>query len=326
MRVYDKKFFEQFVSCDTVGETEIPSRPVSQVATIGFFDGVHRGHQYLVDKVCALAETSGMESMVVTFDRHPHQVLSHDYCPQMLSTLDDKLLLLSKTNIDNCAVLPFSRNLASLTAREFMRQVLLDKLNVQKLVIGYDNRFGHGRTDGFEDYVKYGREMGIEVICSDAYIYKGIRVSSSVVRRYIANGDITLANKCLGHAYTLSGKVVNGFREGRKIGFPTANIVVDDACLLIPSNGVYAVTVRIPGSMEQKRAMMNIGTRPTYGGTERSMEAHILNFSGDIYGQSVSVSFIRRIRDERKFDSIEALEHQLREDEKVVNEQFQKNI
>ena len=326
MKVYGKEFFTgNPISNDHDKRlTEEIIKP--QVATIGFFDGVHRGHCHLIDHVRSVAEASGMESMAVTFDNHPRRVLDQDYCPQMLSTLDDKLLLLSKAHIDNCAVLPFCRSLASLSAHEFMQKILHDKLNVRKLVIGYDNRFGHDRTDGFEDYARYGREMGIEVICSDAYIYKGVRVSSSVVRSYIAKGEIRLANDCLGHPYTITGKVVGGFREGRKIGFPTANIAIDDPCRMIPANGVYAVTVRIPGSMEQKHAMMNIGKRPTYNGHEVTLEAHILNFRGDIYGQTVSVSFISRIRDERKFADIEELTHQLHEDERIVEEILKNEI
>lgn len=295
-----------------------------QVATIGFFDGVHRGHRYLIEQVRVLAEETGLESMVVTFDKHPRQVLDAGYKPKMLSTLEDKLLMLSGTHVDNCVVLPFDSELASLSARDFMEKILRDRLNVRKLVIGYDNRFGHNRAEGFEDYVRYGGELGMEVIRGKAFVYDGVRVSSSVVRSYIENGDMEQADSCLGYPYTITGKVVEGFQEGRKLGFPTANLYVADPCRMIPANGVYAVTVRMPQTGEVKRAMMNIGMRPTFEGHKVTLEVHILDFSGDIYGQTISVSFVSRIRDEHKFGSAGELARQLLEDERMVEEQLKK--
>jgi riboflavin kinase/FMN adenylyltransferase len=298
--------------------------PAPCVATIGFFDGVHLGHQYLIEHVVAEAKTSGMESTVITFDEHPRKVLQSDYIPQMLCTFDSKLLLLSKTEIDNCAVLHFDKDMQNLSAREFMQKILRDRLNVKKLVIGYDNRFGHNRSEDFEDYVRYGKELGIEVIHNQAFTLNGCKVSSSVVRRYIEGGEIELANQCLGYPYTIAGKVVEGYQEGRKLGYPTANL--DTSCLeqLVPSPGVYAVKVSMEQDGEGHEAMMNIGTRPTFGGTEQSLEVHIFNFDENIYGKKLFVSFLHRIREEHKFETVDDLKEQLRQDERLVEQQFDK--
>lgn len=231
------------------------------VATIGFFDGVHRGHQYLIRKLIADARAEGMESTVITFDLHPRKVLQSDYQPRMLSTLSEKLLLLSKTSVDNTALLHFDEEMARMTAREFMEQILRDKLNVRKLYIGYDHRFGHDRKEGFDDYVRYGRELGMEVVLSQAFELNGVNVSSSVVRSFLEAGEVEMAEMCLGYPYTIVGKVVKGYQEGRKMGFPTANLDTTGFDKLIPAPGVYAVKARLENSMEMKRAMMNIGDR-----------------------------------------------------------------
>lgn len=169
------------------------------VATIGFFDGVHKGHQFLIRHVMDEAKAAGLQSTVITFDKHPRQVLQEDYIPEMLSTLDSKLLLLSKTGVDNSVVLRFNKEMAELSAREFMAQVLRDRLHVKKLIIGYDNRFGHNREEGFDDYVRFGEELGIEVIKNEAFLLNGINVSSSVVRAFLKEGEIEMANSCLGY-------------------------------------------------------------------------------------------------------------------------------
>lgn len=296
------------------------------VATIGFFDGVHRGHRYLINRIVSEAETDGMESIVITFDRHPRQVLQDEYQPKLLTPLDDKLLLLSRTKVNHVVVLHFDKDMAALSAREFMQNILFKQLNVRKLFIGYDNRFGHDRTDGFDDYVRYGREIGMEVVNNPAFSMKGVNVSSSVVRKCIEQGEIEMANSFLGYPYSVAGKVVGGFREGRKLGFPTANLSLDDPAQLIPAHGVYAVKVRTPHSLEMKRGMTNIGVRPTFEGIEVSLETHILNFSDDIYGQQLRVFFVHRIRDEHKFDSLDELSDQLKNDKKLVSEQFDKDI
>lgn len=288
------------------------------VATIGFFDGVHRGHQFLIHHLVETARQDGMQSMVITFDEHPRKVLQSDYQPEMLSTLDSKLLLLSKTEVDETVVLHFDKVMASMSAREFMQQVLYDHLHVRKLFIGYDHRFGHNRAETFDDYVRYGKELGIEVVKNQAFSLNGINVSSSVIRSFLKEGEVDMANQCLGYPYTIVGKVVNGYHEGRKIGFPTANLDLSHFGQMIPAPGVYAVKVRLENTVVWKRGMMNVGTRPTFDGKQLTLETHIFNFDGDIYGQLLLVSFVQRIRGEQKFEGPEELAEQLKEDELTV--------
>ena len=294
------------------------------VATVGFFDGVHKGHQFLIRHVMDEAKAAGLQSTVITFDKHPRQVLQEDYIPEMLSTLDSKLLLLSKTGVDNSVVLRFNKEMAELSAREFMAQVLRDRLHVKKLIIGYDNRFGHNREEGFDDYVRFGKELGIEVIKNEAFLLNGINVSSSVVRAFLKEGEIEMANSCLGYPYTIIGKVVKGFQEGRKMGFPTANLDVSEFGMLVPAPGVYAVKTRLEGSVTMKQGMMNIGKRPTFDGEKITLETNIFDFSDDIYDKLMLVSFEHRIRSERKFESPEQLKEQLTIDRQIVKEQFKK--
>lgn len=285
------------------------------VATIGFFDGVHRGHRYLIKAVTdSAAANSELQSTVITFDRHPRQVLNMDFQPKLLSTLDEKLALLSKTGADNCVVLHFDREMASMPAYDFMRDVLRDRLNVRKLIMGYDNRFGHSRTEGFDDYVGYGREIGIEVVRGNAFVLNGVNVSSSVIRTFLSGGEADMAAMCLGYPYFFSGKVTGGYREGRKMGFPTANVKVTDAQKLIPENGVYAVKVRVEGCDRLLKGMMNIGKRPTFDGHEITLEVNIFDFDEDIYGREIDVMFYHRLRSEHKFSSVKKLVDQLRLD------------
>lgn len=293
------------------------------VATIGFFDGVHRGHQFLIQQLVNTARKDGLASTVITFDQHPRKVLQSDYQPEMLSTLESKLLLLSKTEIDNAIVLPFSKEMAKMSARDFMRQVLHDHLHVKKLFIGYDHRFGHNREETFDDYVRYGKEMGMEVIKNEAFQIDGVNISSSVIRSLLKEGEVELANQALGYPYTIIGKVVNGYHEGRKLGFPTANLDLSHFGQMIPESGVYAVKVRMENSMVWKHGMMNVGTRPTFDGKRITLETHIFNFDGDIYDQLLLVSFVKRIRGEQKFDSPEELAAQLKEDEQTIMEIFE---
>lgn len=293
-------------------------RPV--VATIGFFDGVHMGHQFLIDHVKAEAERSHMESVVITFDRHPREVLRTDYIPQRLSTLTSKLIHLAWTGVQKTVVMHFNKRLAAMSARDFMQHVLKEGLGVSKLIVGYDNHFGHseGKVETFEDYQRYGRELGIEVIRNEAYVLNGVNVSSSVVRSFISEGEIELANSCLGYDYGIYGKVVKGEQEGRKIGFPTANLDVSEFGMLVPAPGVYAVEVGNLYASPRYRGMMNIGTRPTYGGKELTLEVNIFGLNEDIYGKYIKVTFTHFIRPERKFSSPKALARQLEKDKREV--------
>ncbi len=295
------------------------------VATIGFFDGVHRGHQFLIANVMEEARRRGLASLVITFDRHPRQVLNQAYQPQLLTTLERKLQLISLTGVDNVAVLRFSKEMASLTAREFMGQVLAERLNVKALVIGYDNRFGHDRTEGFDDYVAYGRELGMQVVQAQSYTLDNMKVSSSLVRSFLEGGEVEMAAHCLNRPFELCGKVKKGFQEGRKLGFPTANLDLGNGGQLIPKEGVYAVWASVDGHSRPLPAMMDIGSRPTFGGSRLSLEVNIIGFHGNLYDKSVKVQFVSRVRDNRKFDSADSLAEQLRKDQELVMKKLYKD-
>lgn len=285
-------------------------------ATIGFFDGVHRGHQYIIDRLKADAVSHGIGSAVVTFRQHPRQVLQQDFIPKLLTPFTRKLTLLQQSGVDKVVALDFTRALASLSAREFMEMLHRDYA-IDRLLIGYDHRFGHNREEGFDDYVAHGREIGMEVVCNDALTSEGENISSSLIRRCLAAGDIVKANEYLGYRFGFSGTVIHGFGEGRKIGFPTANMSIDPE-QFIPERGVYAVTVIVEGFDQVFAGMMNIGCRPTYGEFKETQEVNILDFEDDIYGRRITVDFVDRIRDERRFSSINELQRQLAADKEQI--------
>ena len=274
---------------------------IGYVATIGMFDGVHCGHQFVLQHVVDEARQRGLQSMAITFDKSG---------PQTLTPLDQKRLLLTKTGIDRIEVLTFNDALKQMTAREFMQQELRDRLGVKVLLTGYDNRFGHNRTEGFDDYVRYGQELGIEVL----QLPQEGEISSSIIRQLVAEGAISKANQLLGNPYTILGSVEHGEHIGTKLGYPTANLVLVDDCQLIPATGVYAVKIRMENSVEWKHGMMNIGMRPTFDGQHQTLEVNVFRLKENLYGQQLQVAFIERLRGEQRFDSIEALKSQLRED------------
>ena len=309
------------------------------VATIGSFDGVHRGHRSLLAQVRCIADVRGMRAVAVTFAASPKRVLRCGEVP-VLNTTEERTALLRQAGMDEVAVLDFTSQMAAMSARDFMQQVLSDELHVAVLVIGYDHRFGHGRAEGFDDYVRYGQEIGIEVVRGEACTDKGEPISSTRIRHLLTEGCIEETNHLLGYRYMLRGKVVDGYKEGRKMGFPTANIQPLDADKQIPADGVYAVYVnvnddgndnmnkvdgednselRIQNSEFKLIGMLNIGYRPTLNnGQERSIEVHILDFEGSLYGKTITVEFAHRLRDERTFANVEELTGQLRRDEERV--------
>jgi len=284
---------------------------IGYVATIGMFDGVHRGHQFVLQHVVDEARQRGLQSMAITFIKT---------APQTLTPLAQKRVLLTKTGIDRIEVLTFDDALRQMTARQFMQQVLKEKYGVKVLLIGYDNRFGYNRVEGFDDYVRYGKELGIEVtsLPPAPSQRKGSCVSSSLIRELIADGNIREADELLGHPYTIAGRVEHGEHIGTKLGFPTANIVVSDECQLIPAAGVYAVKIRMENSVEWKHGMMNIGMRPTFDGQHQTLEVNVFRLKENLYGQQMEVAFIERLRGEQRFESIEALKEQLRQDAKAA--------
>ncbi len=281
------------------------------VASIGFFDGVHRGHLCLVEQLCEEARKRALPAVLVTFDRHPRAVLCPDEAPTLLTTLEEKEILLRSTGVDEIVVLPFTLELSRLTALEFMREVLKDNLSVDALLLGYDHAFGHGGGT-LEDYRRWGVETGIEVI--RATEFPGCHISSSACRRLLERGEVEHAAELLGRNYSLTGDVVKGFHVGHELGFPTANILPTRDKLL-PKRGAYAVWVTMQDGT-QYAGMLNIGNRPTMeNGEAVSVEVNLLDFEGDLYGQRLTVEFVGHLRDEQKFGSAAELARQLRNDE-----------
>ena len=295
-----------------------------RVCTIGFFDGVHLGHQSLIRQVRDEARRRGAPSLLITFDRHPRSVFAPASAPQLLTSVEEKMSLLRASGVDDIHVLHFDSAMAALSAREFMQQVLLDQLDVGTLVIGYDHHFGRPQGEGLDDYQAMGRELGIDVV--QARELPDEHVSSSAIRRALNAGDVATAARLLGRPYTWTGHVVHGHAVGRQLGFPTANLEASTPGKLLPARGVYAVSVqtRYPSGTETpdltdigptRPSLLNIGCRPTLdNGSDTTVEAHLLDFHGDLYGQTLTVTFVARLREERCFDSEDALVAQLHRD------------
>jgi len=289
--------------------------PLSNTAvTTGTFDGVHCGHKVILNRLRNAAASVNGSTVLITFDPHPRMVLHPEANTdlKLLNTTDEKIALLEKEGIDHLVIIPFTRQFAETTGEEYIRDILVKRIGVRKLVIGYDHRFGKGRGASFKDLVEMAPEYGFEVEEIPALEIDDSAVSSTKIRKALLNGEIEKANEKLGYAYSISGLVVKGHQLGRTIQFPTANIQPLEPLKMIPARGVYAAEVLF----EDKAwpAMVNIGTRPTFNGEEEKIEAHILNFEGDLYNKTISIRFITRIRDEQKFDSVDALKNQLQAD------------
>lgn len=290
----------------------------SLAATIGFFDGVHLGHRFLIDELKGIAKEKQLPSAVITFPEHPRAVLHSDYQPKLLNSFEEKLEQLATTGIDYCIVLDFTLALSRLTAQEFISNILAERLHTKALLIGYDHRFGRDRKDGFEQYVAYGAACGMEVIKASPYDEGRTAVSSSEIRKLLSHCQVEEAARLLTYPYQLRGTIVNGYKVGRKLGFPTANIQVDAPFKIIPGIGVYAVWVYLKG--ERYKGMLYIGDRPTLeNGSHITLEVNILDFSGDIYNQEITVAFIYYVRGDVKFDSLEELKAQLGKDREKVD-------
>ncbi|MBN1925807.1 MAG: bifunctional riboflavin kinase/FAD synthetase [Prolixibacteraceae bacterium] len=285
------------------------------VITIGTFDGVHLGHRKVIGQLNDIARRTGGESVVFTFYPHPRLVVSpHEANLRLLTTLDEKQKLLEAAGVDHMIVYPFTREFASLTYRQFIADILLERMNMDTLVFGHDHRLGKGRQGTYENIVELASEMGFSVEKIDTFIVDESHVSSSKIREALLNGEIEVANIHLGYSYSIPGNVTLGNQIGRSIGFPTANIETLDPHKLIPAEGVYAVTVMLDGKIY--KGMLNIGYRPTLykNADHRTVEVHIFDFCDDIYKKDIVVSLHTRIRDEKKFDSINHLKVQLTAD------------
>lgn len=290
------------------------------VATVGFFDGVHIGHQHLIRQVQSEAKRLGLPSAVITFPVHPRKVLQQDYQPKLLCGFKEKLHQLSTTQVDYIIVLPFTIELSQLSAETFIHRVLKERLNVHTLFVGHDHRFGHNREAGFSEYCTYGKSVEMNVIQATELKYNEREdVSSSQIRRLLAEGNVVKANALLSYTYQLSGKIVEGYQVGRTIGFPTANIQSWEKYKVIPHLGVYAVHVHTREN--RYKGMLYIGTRPTlHNHSHISVEVNIFDFEGDLYNQSITVDFIEYVRPDEKFTSMDELVKQIRQDkEKVIH-------
>ena len=282
------------------------------IITIGTFDGVHIGHRKILNKIIQSAHDLHCESLVLTFFPHPRMILQEDSVVKLLNTMEEKIVLLQDIGIGNLIVHPFDKEFSQLTAEEFVKNILVDQLKVQKIIIGYDHRFGRNRTANINDLILFGDKYGFEVEQISAQEIDAIAVSSTKIRNALANGTISLANEYLGYNYFFTGTVVKGKQLGRTIGFPTANIHIKEDYKLIPKNGVYLVKSLLNGKLIY--GMMNIGIRPTLKNGNQTIEVHYLDFKEDLYEQEITVEIIEFIREEHKFDSLEALKNQIQKD------------
>ena len=287
---------------------------VPTVATIGSFDGIHRGHVAMIEETKLRAAKLGLPVTLVTFSGHPRLLFDSAQSPFLLSSQQVRMERLAATGVERCVVLDFNRELATMTAREFMSEILAKRLNVKLLVLGYDHRFGRPEPEVNADtYISYGKELGIDVVRAARYNEEGMKVSSSQVRRALAVGDVETSALLLGYRYTLRGHVIHGAALGRKLGFPTANIEPDEPMQLLPLNGVYEVTATLEG--KQYKGVLNVGTKPTVTGEgHRTVELYIIDFEDNIYGCNIGVSFVRRLREERRFASLDELKAQIAKD------------
>ncbi|MCK8493395.1 MULTISPECIES: bifunctional riboflavin kinase/FAD synthetase [Spirosoma] len=287
------------------------------VVTSGTFDGVHRGHQTILARLTEVAQNSDGESVLITYWPHPRTVVSNDSQDlKLLTTLDEKIELIEQAGVDHLVVIPFTRSFSELTSEQYIRQILIEKIGTKKLVIGYDHRFGRDREGGF-DYIRaHQSEYGFEVEEIPRQDVEAVGVSSSKIRAALQEGNVHTANLFLGRQYSLTGTIIKGQQLGRTIGFPTANLQVDDPVKLVPANGVYAVDVLHDEQVHG--GMLNIGFRPTVAGTHQTIETYIFDFDKDIYGEHMTLRFREFLRPEQKFDGLPALVAQLKKDEQTA--------
>ncbi|CAH0995209.1 Bifunctional riboflavin kinase/FMN adenylyltransferase [Emticicia aquatica] len=280
------------------------------IVTSGTFDGVHLGHQKILQILGETARKTGGESVVLTFWPHPRMVVSKDSQDlKLLSTVEEKIELLEQQGVDHLLVVPFTREFSELSSEEYVKDILLKQIGTKKLVIGYDHRFGRNREGGF-DYLKSNSSLfGIEIEEIPRQEIENLTISSTKIRQALLNGEVSSASELLGRNYSFSGIVVKGRQLGRTIGFPTANVQISESYKLIPSNGVYAVKTFVRNQWH--KGMMNIGNRPTVDGIGRTQEVNIFNFDDDIYGETITVEIVDYIRNEQKFNGIEELKTQI---------------
>lgn len=294
----------------------IENFPASEgsIVTIGTFDGVHLGHQQILKQLIDTSQQSKLKSVLLTFFPHPRMVLQPDIPMRLIQTIEEREKALRKTGLDYLVIHPFSEKFSRLSADDYVKQILVEKLNVRKVVVGYDHRFGRNRTASLEDMYNYADIYDFEVIEIDAKKIKSTAVSSTKIRKAIDEGDIALANSYLGDPFTLEGVVVHGDKRGRELSYPTANIELQNKHKIIPKQGVYLIQSDLDNQVVY--GMMNIGTKPTFDTTNPSIEVHFFDWNGDLYDQTLQVKLLKWVREEQKFDSVEELQAQINADER----------
>ena len=283
------------------------------MVTIGTFDGVHIGHKAILKRLVATAARENLESVVLTFFPHPRMVLQQNVDIKLLNTIEERTHLLEQTGLDHLVIHPFTHAFSRLTALEYVRDILVNCLRAKKIIIGYDHRFGRNRNADIDDLREFGKEFHFEVEEISAREIDDVAVSSTKIRKALAAGQIEVANEYLGYPFMVSGKVVKGKAIGRTINYPTANLQVKETYKMIPKNGVYVVQSTIDG--KNCFGITSIGTNPTVGGTAKTIETHFLDFDGDLYGREITVEFLKYIRDEANFPSVERLRQEIARDE-----------
>ncbi len=294
------------------------------MVTIGTFDGVHIGHQKILEQVVFAAKQQQLKSVLLTFFPHPRMVLQKEASIELINTIEEKANLLAKTGLDYLVVHPFSIDFSKMTALDFVRNVLVNQLNTAKLIIGYDHHFGKNREGNIEQLTEYSHLYDFEVIEIPAQDINDVSVSSTKIRRALSEKNIKTANKYLGYPFMLNGKVVNGKQLGGKIGFPTANIHIEEDYKLIPKTGVYIVKSVINGM--EVLGMMNIGFRPTVDGKHQTIEVHFFDFNDNLYNQHLTIELLYFLRDEQKFTSVEKLISQLKIDKENAQKYLENNL
>ncbi|MDR9455930.1 MAG: bifunctional riboflavin kinase/FAD synthetase [Salegentibacter sp.] len=293
------------------------------VVTIGTFDGVHAGHRKIIERLVNAAEAGNLESVILTFFPHPRMVLQQESDIKLIQTIEERKQILSETGIDHLVVHPFTHQFSRLTALEFVRDILVNKLKARRVIIGYDHRFGRNRTADITNLKEFGEQFGFEVEEITKEEVDQVAVSSTKIRKALQEGRVERANSYLQQPFSLSGTIVKGRGLGKDFNYPTANLHIAEEYKLIPKNGVYVARAEIEGEMYF--GMMNIGTNPTVGGEERTIETFFFNLDKDLYGKSLTIEMLVRIRDEKKFDSVDALKNAMKQDEAFSKQYIKDN-
>ncbi|MFI1744568.1 bifunctional riboflavin kinase/FAD synthetase [Thalassobellus sediminis] len=296
----------------------------STVVTIGTFDGVHIGHQKIIKHLINTGKEEGLNSVILTFFPHPRMVLQKDSNIKLINTIDERSQILRDLGLDYLLIKKFTKDFSRLSAEDFVKELLVDKLYAKKVIIGYDHRFGRNRNADINDLKNYGDFYGFDVEEISVQDLDDVAVSSTKIRNALGEGDIAKANSFLGYNFMLNGTVVKGKALGRQIDYPTANILIEENYKLIPKQGAYIVSSVIDDVLIY--GMMNIGVNPTVNGEKETVEVHFLNYSEDIYGKKIQIDLLERIRDEKKFESVEALKIQLAKDKETTLEYIAKHF